>query len=48
MQYIKIAILEAFKQSSNGFTVHELVSKLNKPYKAVEKRLSAYRRAIPT
>jgi predicted transcriptional regulator len=42
MEYIKITILEAFIQSDNGFTVHELVHMLNRPYKSLEKRLKAY------
>lgn len=42
MQSVKLTILEAFSKVDNGFTVHELVSTLQKPYKAIEKRLKAY------
>ncbi len=42
MQYVKKSILEQFIGLDNGLTVHELVSKLGRPYKALEKRLKAY------
>ncbi len=42
MPYMKLSILEAFSKADNGYTVAELVSLLNKPYKALEKRLKAY------